>query len=123
MATGVQSKVVVSVVSIDMPLENCPIGKKVLIKKDYWNEVDDKALSVLVKHKRTGKWTFIGYVAANRNYIPVEGVTNEELYNLLDPENPICMGTVVDKRTIIFPYGKITTALIVEVDFDKQRKK
>lgn len=120
MTTDVQTKAVVSVVSIDVPLERCPIGKQVLIRWDYRNEVDDKALAVLVKHKRTGKWTPIGYVAANRNYILTEGMTNEELYGFLDPEKPTCVGTVIGKRTIVFPYGKITTALDVEVDLSRK---
>lgn len=118
--TGVARKVVVSVVSLDVPLELCPNGTKVFIKKDYRNTVDDKALSVLVRHKKTGKWTFIGYVAANPNYLPPEGITNDKLYDLLDSDRPACSGTVVDKIEVVFPFGMIRTALVVEIDLEKQ---
>jgi|HigsolmetaAR206D_1030411.scaffolds.fasta_scaffold00003_182 hypothetical protein len=117
--TDIARKVVVSVVSRDMPLEACPIGTRVFIKKDYQNQVDDKALSVLVRHKKTGKWTFIGYVAANPNYTPPEGITNDRLYDLLDSDRPACSGTVVGKMDVVFPFGMVTTALVVEIDLEK----
>lgn len=121
MATNVKTpeKVIVSVVSKDLPLDNCPIGTHVFIKKDKYNRYDDKALSVLVKHKKTGKWTFIGYVAANPDYISDEGIDNKTLYGLLDPVKLAANGTVIDKMNVTYPYGQVATALIVEVDLQK----
>lgn len=113
--TTVASKVVVSIVNKDMPLDSCPLGTHVFIVKDSRNKYDDKALSALVKHKKTGKWTFIGYVAANENYIPIEGIDNAKLHDLLDTEKMVANGRVVDKMPVIFPYGQEATALIVEI--------
>lgn len=120
-ATAKASKVIVSVVSKDVPLAHCPIGTRVIIKKDYYNKVDKKALSVLVKHKKTKKWTFIGFVSAKKYYTPPEGITNDKLHDLLDPKNPTCFGVVVDKIDVVFPYGLMSTALVVEIDLENQR--
>lgn len=108
-------KLVVSVVSKDIPLIKCPIGEKLFIKKDKGNRYDAKALSVFVKHKTTGKWTFIGYVANNPEYIPLEGVANTMLHEALG-EKDNCIGTVSEKMDVVYPYGLIVTALVVEVD-------
>lgn len=118
MSTVVKSpkKVIVSVVSKDIPLASCPIGTTLFIKKDKYNRYDDKALSVLVKHKKTGKWTFIGYVAANPDYISEGGVDNSTLYDLLDPVKLAANGTVVGKMEVTYPFGQNATALIVEVN-------
>lgn len=112
-------KVVISVVSKDLPLQSCPIGTHVFIKKDKYNRYDKKALSVLVKHKKTEKWTFIGYVAANPDYISENGINNTALYDLLDPVRLAANGTVVDKMEVVYPFGQVATALIVEVDLQK----
>lgn len=116
MLTAVPTKVVVSVVSKDLPLHNCPIGTHLFIKKDMRNRFDEKAMSVLVQHKRTGKWTFIGYVAANHDYIPAEGIDNATLHDLLDPEKLIANGIVVDKMNVVYPFGQEATALVVEIE-------
>lgn len=116
MSIAVNQKAVVSVVSKDMPLDSCPIGTEVWIKRDRYNKVDKKAMSVLVRHKRTEKWTFIGYVAAKPEYIPAEGINNAQLYDLLNPNKLSIGGVVVGKRQVSFPNGLIVTALVVEVN-------
>jgi hypothetical protein len=116
MSTTVQSKITVSVVSTEFPLEKCPIGTHLFIKKDNRNNYDEKAMSVLVKHKTNRTWTFIGFVAAKKDYIVENGISNSELYDLLDPIKLAANGKVIDHKHIVYPYGQEATALVVEVD-------
>jgi len=109
-----ETKVLVSVVSKDIPLETCPIGTRLVIRKEMKNPVDPKALPVYVQHKRTGKWVFLGYVAANPDYVPEDGINNAKLFDLMGPTTYGVIGEVVDKMQVVFPYG-VSTALLVEV--------
>lgn len=118
MTTAVLSKVKVSVISKDMPLEKCEIGTELYIKKDVENQFDPKALSVFVRHKRTGRWTFIGYVAANPDFVPDDGINNAKLFDLLGQEQKGTYATVVDKMQVVFPYD-VKIALVVDVELDK----
>ena len=115
----IAQKVVVSVVSKNIPLIHCPLGTNLFIKKDEKNRYDDKALSVFARHKNTGKWTFIGYVANNPEYIPLEGIDNVRLHGLLSERKGVCNGKVVEKMDVVYPYGAVATALVVEIDLTK----
>lgn len=115
MTTLSPQKVTVSVVSKDMPLERCPIGTQLLIRKEEKNQVDPKALAVSVRHKKTGKWTFIGYVATNPDFLPDDGINNRELFDLLGEKRKLIFGTVVDKKQVVFPYD-VRWALMTEVE-------
>lgn len=116
---AIDQKKLISIVSTDVPLQACPIGTHLFIKKDMYNRYDKKALSALVKHKKTGKWTFIGYVAAKKEYLPENGLNNADLYDLLDPMKLAVNGKVVAKRDVIFSYGQTATSLVVEVDLGR----
>lgn len=115
---NLMTKVIVSVVSKDIPLEKCPINTTLYIKKQKDNPVDPKALAVFVRHKRTGKPTFIGYVAANPDYLPDSGIDNKKLFDLMGQRRDMVIGQVVDKMQVVFPYG-MSTALVVEVNQKK----